>query len=358
MSDEALRRALHEAEAAADPARWVAAARLARRSADDPLVGLERAASALDRAFGLAPELTEVRDLRREVLDALEVREHDLVFRYVPAGVFRMGSEDGEPDERPVHEVELDAFWITDVPLSWPRFLNLMGWSTAQEGGYPEEVGGSFPDSHQVAPGVTLRASGFSIGNDNKIRWRYCQDANRLDDEPDEGDPHAWDHRPMVAVPWEWPRALGMRLSARTPGVFYRLPTEAEWEKAARGGLVGARFAWGDEPPAGRCDFDGFQGFGIAPSTRFPGNGYALFAMCGGVWEWTEDWYDAQAYASAPHRDPRGPVSGRERVIRGGSWADCADAVTVTFRASRQMDEGGFGSPNIGFRLVRSRRAP
>ena len=92
----------------------------------------------------------------------------------------------------------------------------------------------------------------------------------------------------------------------------------------------------------------------------FPPNGYGLYAMSGGVWEWTADWYDASYYSMSPANDPTGPSEGRARVLRGGSWADCADAVSVSFRMareSRSWRDGTWGrhlAPNLGFRLCRT----
>jgi len=132
-----------------------------------------------------------------------------------------------------------------------------------------------------------------------------------------------------------------------TPARTIRLPKESEWEKGARGGLVAARYPWGDNPPSHQnCDFDRFDEFSIKPFRTFPANGYALYTMSGGVWEWTSDSYDANSYISVQ----AAPSASHEQVVRGGSWADCADAVTVSFRMS--LDRFCM-TPNVGFRLCR-----
>jgi sulfatase modifying factor 1 len=362
---------------------------------------LELAASALDRAYGLAPDDASIMVQRRDVLDRLALTEHGLVFRYVPAGTFLMGSTDGDPDERPVHAVAVPAFWITERPVTWAEFCDLLGWE-------PPPVGQ--PRERDEEPPKERRMDAFHLREANKIRRGYCSgteedppprrsslhaDDDDDDDEPDwlsepEEDPppprpREYDCKPMVAVGWADAEQLAERLCSSS--VRYALPNEAQWEKAARGGLIGRRYSWGDEAPTpSRCDFGHFGQYTISNPRSFPANGYGLFGMCGGVWEWTSTLYDALAYANrAAGRVDGAPLEGRPderlialndyqrrasvdralletphlRVLRGGSWADSAAAVTVSIRMARE----GFGwqsghwsgsdTPNVGFRLVR-----
>ena len=257
---------------------------------------LRLAASALDRAFGLAPTDALVIRHRQALLDELAVVEHGLSFRYVPAGTFLMGSRQGDPDERPVHPVRTGEFWIADVPMTWAAFCDLMGWAAP-----PEGVPRDDPD---------LAEHGFGLYGVNRIRLQYCesettaaldwhahdpqvvfegpagvrQSGAELFGAPPRADasrPLLYDVKPMIAVGWEDAELLAQRMSGDR--VAFALPSEAEWEKAARGGLVGKRC---DEPPTrDRCDLDRFGEFRLADPRAFPPNGYGLCGMCGGVWE-------------------------------------------------------------------------
>lgn len=342
---------------------------------------LRLAAAALDRAFGLAPGDPDVARQRAAVLDSLALVEHGLRFRFIPGGPFLMGSPGGDPDERPVHVERTADFWMAEVPLTWAAFCELLGWrpppEAAPEGG-PEDQGAA-----------------FSLHGLNRIRLQYCETETRaardwhshvpsrafsVDGGPPQTGPELfgapprenpqrpfrYDVKPVVAVLYEEAEALRQRLS--TPSVEYRIPTEVEWEKAARGGLIGARYSWGNEPPdPSRCDCDHFGEFAVRAPTRYPPNGYGLYAMCGTVQEWTSDLYDALAYRPDRPPDARpAPAEGRRlgsrvrapgaplRVLRGGSWCDCPEACTVSFRASADAETW---APNIGVRLVRCERS-
>jgi formylglycine-generating enzyme required for sulfatase activity len=306
---------------------------------------LREAATCYDAAFGLDPSDSGLTDARASLLDRLAVTEHGLAFRYVPAGTFAMGSETGDPDEQPIHTVELGEYWLSDVPISWTDFCALMSWEPPPSG-FPviaeaeAEGGGVHPHFH--------------LAQGNKIRRQYC--GPHTDHNPSD-----YAERPMVAVSWQSAEALGGELSTQT--VRYRLPTEAEWEKGARGGLVGAVHPWGDGPPThDACDFNHFGEFLLRPSRDLPPNGYGLRNMCGGVWEWTRDRYDALFYRESERRDPCSVATSDsdERVLRGGSWSDCAEVCTVSFRMARASriwsDQawGGHDTPNVGFRLFRT----
>jgi sulfatase modifying factor 1 len=337
-----------------DPARFIAIA--------DHFLTLEdlpAAAAALDRAYGLSPDDDGLARQRAAILDQLAVHEHGLIWRYVPAGTFLMGSDHGDPDERPVHPRRLAAFWITDAPITWSAFCALLGWSAPPDGWPPEDE-------------ALERHEAWDLGQSRKIQLQYCESetiealASWHEHEHTEGDvprldpaaPLRYDRKPMVGAALRQIERLAAHLS--TPAMRYALPTEAQWEKAARGGLVGRRYAWGDEPPTRtRCDFDRMGDYRLGDPRELPPNGYGLHGMCGGVSEWTADVYDAQAYHRAragdlgpPPADEAPTADEAQRVLRGGSWCDCAAAVTVSFRSACRPARAE--SPTVGFRLVRA----
>ena len=193
-----------------------------------------------------------------------------------------------------------------------------------------------------------------------KLRHGYSVDPSTHGSHNEAGtkEKTRYDTKPAVAVAWGEAVAVGERISTRT--VRYGLPTEAQWEKAARGGRIGSRQPWGDRLATRKnCDCEGFSGIQIQPSKTYPPNGYGLYAMWGGGWEWTAAWYDRDFYSESPTQDSAGPADGKEKVLRGGSWADCRDVCTVTYRMSRRIDTEDRWvphhlTPTIGFRLCRT----
>ena len=161
------------------------------------------------------------------------------------------------------------------------------------------------------------------------------QTAEELFGRVPRADPHAawrYDTKPLVAVGWDEARQFALHISG--PRAQYSLPTEAQWEKAARGGLVGARHAWGDEPPTpDNCDFGRFREFSIQPSRTFAPNGYGLYAMNGGVWEWTaDDFRPYPGFVADPYAEYSQPWFGTHRVLRGGCWATSSLLIRNTWR--------------------------
>jgi formylglycine-generating enzyme len=314
--DERIARLERACQHESSVANWIALAQNLERTG-----ALPRAASAYDRAYGLAPEDPDVSSARARVLDQLAVNELGMVFRFVPGGPFQMGSERGDPDERPVHEVELSPFWIADSPISLDRWA----WLRAMP--------------HPKRRGLARLWDVFQPGEAPRPKRDDAQVS------------------PASHVTWREASGLVARMNRGAEGVLYRLPTEAEWEKAARGGWVGEDYSWGTAPPHPTLlDADPLiPGGGSArPPGEVPPNGYGLHAMCGGVWEWTGDLYDATFYATSPRQDPQGPNEGRERVLRGGSWVDCQEACTVSFRWSRPPNHRTTArSPTVGMRVVR-----
>jgi sulfatase modifying factor 1 len=238
---------------------------------------------------------------------------------WIPGGTFRMGSDDHYPEEAPTHPVTVDGFWMdrhTVTNAEFARFIHKTGYVTvAEQAPDPADYPGARPD--MLVPASTVfRQPPHRVDLGNHYNWwTYVPGANwRHPQGPGSSVKKKPDH-PVVHVAWEDVQAY-----ARWAGK--QLPTEAEWEFAARGGLDGATYAWGEElTPEGRWMANTWQGEfptentkqdgyeGTAPVGPFPPNGYGLVDMIGNVWEWTTDWYQAHgelAAACCTAANPRG----------------------------------------------------
>ena len=258
-------------------------------------------------------------------------------------------ADDGET---PVHDVRLQEFRIDATAVTNAQFATFV-----KDTGYvtgAEEFGVSAV-FHLAFAGdprdVVNRAAGTPW-------WLAVRGASWRHPEGPGSDVTRRQNHPVVHVSW-------YDAEAYAAWAGKRLPTEAEWEYSARGGLAGARFAWGDElTPRGRWMCNIWQGtfptdntaddghLMTAPAKSFAPNGYGLFAMAGNVWEWCADWFSADYYTSAPAESPRGPETGEQRVIRGGSYL-CHASYCNRYRVdSRSASEPESSTGNTGFRVA------
>lgn len=211
-----------------------------------------------------------------------------------------MGSDDGQENERPVHRVWIDAFQMAACQVTNAEFARFL----------------------------------YTAENCAPPFW---------------GDPNFnRPEQPVIAVSWfeaakycEW----FSEITARK----YRLPTEAEWERAARGGVDGKLFPWGDDPPESLPNYGERWKTGPEPVGRSMPNGFGLYDMCQNVHEWCSDWHQADYYTVSAERNPRGPESGERRASRGGSWRH---HIKVTRCAGRSSIPPAFQYADYGFRVA------
>jgi sulfatase modifying factor 1 len=269
----------------------------------------------------------------------------------LPGGTFTMGTDGtyGYPEdgEGPAHEVVLGRFAIARHAVSNAQFAAFVeatghrteaerfGWSFVFAGLLPPD----FPDTRAVASAPW---------------WRQVEGADWAHPEGPRSSIEERPDHPVVHVSFEDAQAYCAWTETR-------LPTEAEWEFAARGGAAGARFPWGDElEPGGERRMNVFQGrfpipdgeAGTVPVDAFAPNGFGLHNVTGNVWEWTADWFEADYYRRSPRESPRGPERGSRRVMRGGSYL-CHASYCSRYR----VDARGSNTPdssvgNLGFRVA------
>ena len=251
----------------------------------------------------------------------------------IPAGEFLMGCDDADEDERPVHTVHVDDFLIGVQPVTnadYARFVR---------------------DTGHRAPSIYEIPLVVGVGGIDRQRV-FRQTAVPYEWVKSEPSPARLDH-PVTLVRYDDASAYCAWLAAIT-GRAFRLPTEAEWEKAARGGAESKSYPWGDrlEPTLANFLHDPAERAtrGTTACQSYPPNGYGLFDMVGNVWEWVQDWYSPAYYGASPARNPTGPPRGQLRVVRGGGWL-AADArmLTCSHRHKVPPDTYSYG---IGFRVA------
>ena len=300
---------------------------------------------------------------------------------WIPGGTFLMGSDDFYPEERPQHPETVSGFWMDRHPVTnqeFARFTESTGYVTVAE--RPPRVE-DYPgaDPAMLVPGslVFQRTRGPVDLRDWRHWWRWTPGASWRKPKGAGTSIKDLARHPVVHVAYEDVEAF-----ARWAG--RQVPTEAEWERAARGGLEGAAFTWGDEPePGGRILANTWQGefpwqntlrdryYGTSPVGTYPANGYGLSDMAGNVWEWTSDWYatrhrvDEPAQCACTPSSPRGCAPMEEsydpaqpairiprRVLKGGSHL-CAPNYCLRYRpAARSPQMIDTGMSHIGFRCI------
>ncbi len=305
---------------------------------------------------------------------------------WIPAGEFAMGS-DGANDSLcespgltkdclPIHQVRLDGFWMDATEVTneqFAKFVAATGYVTVAEHTPTKEQYPTAPEENLVAGSVVFKPTDQPVPLDNYFQWwTYVHGADWRHPTGPDSSIEGRGKYPVVQIAYDDAVAY-----AKWAGK--RLPTEAEWEFAARGGLEQKRYAWGDDlKPGGKwmaniwegrfpvkdTGEDGFAG--IAPVAQFPANGYGLYDVAGNVWEWTSDWYRPDYYTQLAQaglaHNPTGPTSSfdpsepseKKRVIRGGSFL-CTDQYCTRYMVgTRGKSEVTSGSNHLGFRCVQA----
>jgi sulfatase modifying factor 1 len=274
----------------------------------------------------------------------------------IPATTFRMGTDDpsGFPadGEGPIREVRLDSFYVDITPVTnaaFSRFITETGYATeAERFGWSFVFAGDMPEADRDTPSVAGVEWWHRVDGAN---WMHPEGpSSQIDDRGD---------HPVVQVSWSDAAAFATWAGKR-------LPTEAEWECAARGGLDQKTYPWGDDLtpdgahlcniwqgvfPVSNTAEDGYAG--VSPVRAFPPNGFGLYSITGNTWEWCADWFHPTFHADATRLNPVGPPEGSARVLKGGSYL-CHKSYCNRYRvAARSSNTPDSATTNMGFRCVR-----
>lgn len=297
---------------------------------------------------------------------------------WIPPGTFSMGCGDCElPDAVPVHRVRLDGFWMDATPATnadFELFIEETGYLTVAERPLNPADYPGVPIERLVPGSAVFQPSAESVRKHGNHRdwWKYLAGANWKHPEGPGSDLHQRHDHPVVHI--AYPDAV-----AYCAWAGKRLPTEAEYEYAARGGLHGRLYSWGDElTPAGRWAANIWQGefpnhntaqdgyTGTSPVKAFPANGYGLYDVSGNVWQWVSDWYRADTYQRVAEEgpvadNPQGPDGSDDpqepgipkKGLRGGSFLCSAQYCTRYLVGSRGRGSLDSSASNIGIRCVK-----
>jgi formylglycine-generating enzyme len=315
-------------------------------------------------------------------------QNHPVGMVWIPGGEFSMGCKDPRllpeggneamADARPIHRVYVDGFWMdkTDVTnAQFAKFAKATGYITVAERKPRREDFPGVPAEKLVPGSVVFTPPSHPVPLDDYAQWwSYVPGADWRHPLGPSSTIRGRDNYPVVQIAYEDAAAY-----AKWAGK--RLPTEAEWEFAARGGLTGKPYAWGDDMrshgkwmanthqghfPDHDDAGDGYQG--IAPVAQFPADGYGLYDITGNVWQWTSDWYRADYYAQLASsgrivRNPAGPASSfdpgepgvAKKVQRGGSFLCTAQYCSRYILGTRGKGEFSSATNHVGFRCVADR---
>ncbi len=295
---------------------------------------------------------------------------------WIAGGTFEMGSVDDSPDAQPVHRVRVNGFWMDRTEVTnaqFAAFVSATGYRTIAEREPDPKDFPTVPPAELCAGSVVFTPPSQPVPLDNPLGWwTYRREANWRHPEGPGSTIEGRENHPVVHVAWDDAVAYAQWAGKR-------LPTEAEWEYAARGGLAQKPYVWGDTHPSvddrraniwqGRFPHwnaatDGAER--TAAVASYPPNGYGLFDLAGNVWEWCADWYSPDYYAKSPAGNPPGPAASHDphepgvpkRVQRGGSFL-CSDDYCVRYRVgARGKGAPDTGAMHVGFRCVSDAPAP
>ena len=295
---------------------------------------------------------------------------------WIPGGSFQRGSENGQGDEQPVRSITIRGFWMDRTEVTnrqYHDFVRATGYVTvAERQPDPRQFPGADP-SLLIAGAIVFTSPQERVSlRDHYAWWRYVPGANWRHPTGPESDIQGKDDYPVTQIAWE-------DATAYAQWAGKRLPTEAEWEYAARGGQEGLPFVWGETlTPENQWHANVWQGdfpyqnaledghYGIAPIKQFAPNPYGLYDMAGNLWEWCLDWYMPDYYANSPSVNPFGPNQSYDpgepgvpkKIMRGGSYL-CSDLYCEGYRTWWRMKSApDTAMSHTGFRCIKIGPSP